>query len=58
MSSRTKLSDTGTVRVERAITKDHFDGQPWPPDGDGWHMTRTLDDWRHEWRRITLVDDV
>jgi hypothetical protein len=56
----TDLSGTETVfanvRIERAITKDHFDGRPWPPLGDGWRMVRTLDDWRHEWRRISLAD--
>ena len=45
------------VRIERAVTKDHFDGSPWLPDGDGWHMIRQLDDWRHEWRRISLADE-
>jgi hypothetical protein len=43
------------VKIERAITCDHFDGSPWPPAGDGWRVIRTLDDWRHEWRRVTLV---
>jgi|SoimicmetaTmtHMA_FD_contig_31_873062_length_441_multi_2_in_0_out_0_1 hypothetical protein len=45
------------VRIERMVTCDHFDGSPWPPPGDGWRVVRTLDGWRHEWRRISLVDD-
>ena len=42
------------VLIERVITKDSFDGSPWPPEDDGWRMVRELDDWRHEWRRISL----
>jgi hypothetical protein len=40
------------VRIERMVTCDHFDGSPWPPPGDGWRVVRTLDGWRHEWRRF------
>jgi hypothetical protein len=51
-----KVHTLARVLVEHAVTKDHFDGSPWPPEGDRWHLVGQLDDWRHEWRRITLVD--
>jgi hypothetical protein len=52
----TKIQVRADVLIENAVTRDSFDGSPWPPDGEGWHLVRRLDDWRHSWRRISIVD--
>jgi len=44
------------VRIERVVTHDAFDGQPWPPPGGGWRLVRQLKGWRSVWQRISLVD--
>jgi hypothetical protein len=41
-------------KIERAITTNNFGGEPWPPNGDGWHFVRSLNGWRTLWRRITV----
>jgi hypothetical protein len=53
-----KIQVRADVLIERVITKDSFDGSPWPPEGDGWRMVRELDDWRHEWRRISIEENI
>jgi hypothetical protein len=45
------------VRIERAVTRDSFDGAPWPPPGGGWQLVRQLGGWRSQWRRVSLVDE-
>jgi hypothetical protein len=61
MSFQAKLPSSKTealarVLIEHEVTRDHYNGDAWPPPGDGWHLIRPLPGWRHEWRRISLVD--
>jgi hypothetical protein len=53
-SPEAKIQAHGAFIIEHAVTKDHFDGSPWPPSGDGWVLVSTQCDWRHTWRRISL----
>jgi hypothetical protein len=50
----TNTSVAGQVLVvERAVTDDAPDGQPWPPVlGDGWVLVRAIGEVRTLWRRI------
>ena len=50
----TKIQVRADVMIENVVTRDHLDGQPWPPEGDGWRLVSRRKDWCHEWRRITL----
>ena len=50
----TKIQVRADVVIENVITRDSFDGTPWPPDGDGWRLVSQRDNWCHEWRRISL----
>jgi hypothetical protein len=51
---QTKIQAHDAFTIEHAVTEDHFDGSPWPPNGDGWVLISTQCDWRHTWRRISL----
>jgi hypothetical protein len=44
------------LQIERVVTLDGLDGQPWPPTGlnDGWHLIRSSGG-ETTWRRITLA---
>jgi hypothetical protein len=53
-SPKTEVQAHGAFVIEHVVTKDHFDGSPWPPSGDGWVLISTQCDWRHIWRRISL----
>jgi len=51
-----RANSTPTLLIERVITDDAPDDQPWPPTlGDGWVLVRALPDQRTLWRRITLL---
>jgi len=58
MSARDRgRTDIGVqyLLIERAITDDTPDGQPWPPAlQDRWHLIRSLPGARTLWRRISL----
>ena len=45
------------LSIERAVTDDALDGQPWPPTGlmDGWVLVHALPDHKTLWRRISCV---
>jgi hypothetical protein len=53
-STKSETQALGGFIVEHAVTRDRFDGSPWPPSGDGWVLISTQCDWRHTWRRISL----
>jgi hypothetical protein len=46
------------LKIERAVTTDGIDGQPWPPTTllDGWVLIRTIDS-QSAWRRISLSNN-
>jgi hypothetical protein len=48
----------GFLLIERAVTDDAPDGQPWPPTTlmDRWVLVRSLPGHRTLWRRITLSE--
>jgi hypothetical protein len=43
------------LQIEREITDDALDGQPWPPGlGEHWWLVKRLPSHRTVWRRIFL----
>lgn len=45
---------TAALTITHAITEDLPDGQPWPPDGDGfWSIVRRANGCT-KWRRVIL----
>jgi hypothetical protein len=48
------VSPRAMIQIIRVTTADDFNGQPWPPTGDGWAVVRRTDGFT-VWRSIRLV---